>query len=191
MAASPAAAPPTPAATSAAAALPSYPFLIQSTGCVVCCEAILTGPNLIKLGAGCIIHPRARIDSSRGPISIGACNVLEEGSMLRSTGEQGLTVGDNNILRAGCCVEADVGSANVIGQRAHLTQAGSLGDGCSIGPMLVIQWPIANATVLYGGARALHATQRYRADLKAANIDDISAKESLREMLSKTHRLIH
>lgn len=108
-----------PSAMSASA---SVGFLHLGASCVVCSEALLTGPHPIRLGAGCIVHPRARIDSSLGPISIGANNVLEEWATVRAADAQGLTLGDNNVLRVGACVEASIGSGNVVDCRAHVTQ---------------------------------------------------------------------
>ena len=107
---------------SAMSASASVGFLHLGASCVVCSEALLTGPHPIRLGAGCIVHPRARIDSSLGPISIGANNVLEEWATLRAVDAHGLTLGDNNVLRVGACVEASIGSGNVVDCRAHVTQ---------------------------------------------------------------------
>lgn len=106
----------------------SVAFLHLGASCVVCSEALLTGPHPIRLGAGCIVHPRARIDSSLGPITIGANNVLEEWATVRAVDAHGLTLGDNNVLRVGACVEAPIGSGNVVDCRAHVAHGRTHGN---------------------------------------------------------------
>lgn len=240
---------PSPAPVSAAAAAPpSFPFLSMGPGCIVCSEALLTGPHAIKLGAGCIVHPRARLDASLGPVTLGANNVLEEWASVRATDSAGVTVGDYNVLRVGCCVEANVGSANIVECRAHITAgqrttrahtrahiagaggarralgrgavcgpqssfesltmcasagllpvalsppcsaAGGVGDGCVIGPTLQVEWSVPSHSVLVGSGRVLAGTQRHKPEQQAANIEEIKAKEVLRDMLTRTHRLLH
>jgi len=109
-----------------AASAPTYPFLHLSPGCVVVQEALVTGSYPIRLGAGTLVHPRARLDSTRGPLTVGANCILEEGALLSATGEEGITLGDWNLIRVAATVEGNIGHANVVECRAHIT-AGQTG----------------------------------------------------------------
>ena len=60
-----------------------------------------------------------------------------------------------------------------------------------IGPTLVVESVIPSHSVLFGSGRPLHTTQRLKPEQYAANVEEVKAKEVLRDMLTKTHRLLH
>jgi dynactin-6 len=185
--------------TTAATALPtppsssSFPFLTLGVGCVVCSESVIEGPFGVSIGAGSVVHPRATICARFGPVVIGANCVVEEFACIRAPADsaEGIEIGNMNLLRVGCVVEASLGSGNLVDCRARVPAGTGLGSGCVVGPAITIDAPLTDGTILYGSASTANIAQRRRADQFAANIEDIKPKEILREMLSKTHRILH
>lgn len=62
-------------------------------------DTILRGD--VTIGQGCIIHPRATIDASLGPIVIGSDCVVEEMAVIRNRRNETLRIGDGNHFMVG------------------------------------------------------------------------------------------
>lgn len=62
-------------------------------------DTILRGD--VTIGQGCIIHPRATIDASLGPIVIGSDCVVEEMAVIRNRRRDTLRIGDGNYFMVG------------------------------------------------------------------------------------------
>lgn len=70
-------------------------------------DATLAGT--ITIGAGCIVHPRASILATAGPIELGENCVIEELAIIENAGQPGkeeedlvLRIGHNNQFSVGC-----------------------------------------------------------------------------------------
>ena len=70
-------------------------------------DATLAGT--ITIGAGCIVHPRASILATAGPIELGENCVVEELAIIENAGQPGkdeedpvLRIGHNNQFSVGC-----------------------------------------------------------------------------------------
>ncbi|RPB23274.1 hypothetical protein L211DRAFT_857697 [Terfezia boudieri ATCC MYA-4762] len=73
--------------------------------CVIDGTAQLTGTYLIRVGANTIIHPKARLNSSNGPITIGESCIISERCMLQAADTNGLVVGDAVSIECNAVVE--------------------------------------------------------------------------------------
>jgi UDP-N-acetylglucosamine acyltransferase len=105
--------------------------------------AILEGP--IRLGSGCVIHPRARLV---GPLVIGEENQIFDGAVIGGApqhrsdrGEAGrVEVGDRNTFREHVTVHRGtaatgltrIGNQNYLMAGAHVGHDCRLGDGCTL-----------------------------------------------------------
>nr|CAG4643614.1 EOG090X0I48 [Ilyocryptus agilis] len=105
-----------------------------ASGAIVCCECELEGDVII--GSRTVIHPRARIIASAGPIIIGENNIIEEQVQILNIGNEPatMTIGNNNVFEVDCIVESKkIGDNNIIESKAHLGKQTSLTNGCVIG----------------------------------------------------------
>lgn len=187
--------------TTASTALPAPPSstssssLLLRAGCVVCSEATLDSTFPLTIGAGSIVHPKACIQATHGPVSIGAGCILEEWAVVRCTAAnpQGISVGDCSLIRVGAVIEGNVGEGCVIECRAQVGPQASVPPGCVIGPTIVLSdcSDMQSNTILYGSAAALNQTRRRREEQMQANMEEIKPRaQVLAEMLTKTHRIL-
>ena len=113
--------------------LPKAPTSIAPT-CVIADTAVLTGIHLITISANAILHPRARINSTHGPVTIGeGCIVSEKTSIgfLSPTEEDGPL---GMILENDVVVEpAAVVEGRTIGQGTTLEAGSKVCAGAVIG----------------------------------------------------------
>ena len=72
-----------------------------------------------------------------------------------------------------------------------LTSGGSLGDGCVVGAALRVEWSVGSGIVLSSGGSSGGVVSRRRPAQLQANLEEVKAKDVLRDMLAKTHRLVH
>jgi len=73
--------------------------------CIIDGNAQLTGTYLIRVGANTIIHPKARLNSSNGPITIGESCIISERCLLQAADTNGLVVGDAILIECNAIVE--------------------------------------------------------------------------------------
>ena len=73
--------------------------------CVIDGNAQLIGTYLIRIGANTIIHPKARLNSTNGPITIGESCIISERSLLQASDQSGLVVGDAVLIECNAIVE--------------------------------------------------------------------------------------
>lgn len=83
---------------------------------------IVSGPHRhdIDIGVGCVIHPFAEIDATKGPISIGEYCIIDEGAVIvnevssRDNPTRRMTIGDGNHFGPRCNIRcARIGANNV------------------------------------------------------------------------------
>jgi len=138
-------------------------------------------------------------------VKIGANCVLEEWSRVVAPDGSGVSMGDFNLIRVGSQVEGSMGRANIVECRAKLHPGSSIGNGCVVSAGLEVDGTLDDETVLYGSpslassashpstpsARVLGVCQRVKRGQLESNLDEVRPKEILRDMLSKTHRILH
>ncbi|GMR33953.1 hypothetical protein PMAYCL1PPCAC_04148 [Pristionchus mayeri] len=101
---------------------------------VVCNESAITGN--VTIGADSVVHPKAVIRATKGPIIIGERNLIEETALIENTNEDGapLVIGDDNYVEVGAVVRArSIGSRNIFGMQCVVGADVVVTDGCSIG----------------------------------------------------------
>lgn len=75
------------------------------SACVIDGNAQLTGTYLIRIGANTIIHPKARLNSANGPITIGESCIVSERCLLQPSDQGGLVIGDAVLVECNAVVE--------------------------------------------------------------------------------------
>lgn len=158
----------------------------------------------ITVGAGTVVHPRARIDASRGAIVLGDNCLVEERACLVS-GDRGMRIGDGNVFRVACHVASPhIGNCNVLEAGCRVPDTVSLGHFCVIGAGCQVprdygdQQPhgdsevtLRERTVIYGRDADEHTWSGHGIGQQLA----LHAKhlQYLRDTLPTTHklRLIH
>ena len=73
--------------------------------CVIDGGAQLTGTNLIRIGSNTVIHPKARLNSLNGPITVGESCIIGERSLLQAADAEGLAIGDAVLVECNAVVE--------------------------------------------------------------------------------------
>ncbi|KAI9825446.1 MAG: hypothetical protein M1832_001176 [Thelocarpon impressellum] len=148
---------------------PKPPCTIHPTA-IIADTAVLSGTFPVTIGANAVLHPRAKLLSTYGPVSVGAWCVIGERCVVGlssppsaskdiggKVGEEGVVVEDATTLEPGAVVEAKrVGQGSVIDVRARLNPGSSVGAKCKIGPLCVVAEgeSVPDRTVVYhdGGA---------------------------------------
>ncbi|OON14191.1 hypothetical protein X801_10021 [Opisthorchis viverrini] len=121
-------------------------------GAVVCSECELCGE--VVIGAGTIVHPKARIVAEAGLIHIGAFNLIEEQvEIINHTPDTVLKIGDHNVFEVGARCEAmEIGDNNVFEAKSCVGPHMRITNGCVIGAMcsLMSDETLPECTVIYG-----------------------------------------
>lgn len=119
-------------------------------------EAKLSGD--IRVGAGCVIHPKALLLAEGGPILLGRDNIVEEQSIIinrpsPSAPGAAMRIGDSNHFHVGCQVLATaVGNSNAFHVRSEVSEGSVVGNGCVIGAAVKVapNTTVPDATMVYG-----------------------------------------
>jgi len=107
---------------------PPPPFTCHPSA-TLCDSISMTGTFPIYIGANSFLHPRCKLNTQEGPITIGSSCIINERSQLTAPpGANGLIIGDGVLIEVNSIVEAArVGTGCVI-------EVGSrLGKGCVLG----------------------------------------------------------
>ncbi|ORX77778.1 trimeric LpxA-like protein [Anaeromyces robustus] len=129
----------------------------------VCKDIHFDGP--IKLGKGNVIHPKAHLKSSGGPIYIGSYNIFEERVVIINERNDPLNIGDFNLFEVGTIIHnADIGSNCNFQPRAHAESDSKVQDNCIIGPKCLVppKVELPQNTVLYGANKR----RKHKPDVK-------------------------
>lgn len=122
----------TRAATSRPPSAPKPPTTIAPTA-IISETASLTGTHPISLAANSVIHPRAKLVSTYGPVKVGeGCIICEKTSVgILSHGEdstEGVDLGRSVVVEAGAVVEArSVGEGTVVEVGARVGRGAVVG----------------------------------------------------------------
>ncbi|KAI9745557.1 MAG: hypothetical protein M1818_001091 [Claussenomyces sp. TS43310] len=125
---------------------------------VVSDTATLVGTHGIVVRDSTIIHPRARILSAHGPVTIGSSCILSERSCtgLQDAAKdqlEGVIIEDGVVLEVGSVVEARrVGKGSLIEINANIGKGAIIGKHCTIGPLCSVGEGevLPDYTVIYG-----------------------------------------
>ena len=119
--------PPRSRASASTELAPKAPVDFHPT-CIVDGNAVLTGTCLISIGAGTIIHPRAKLNSAYGPIAIGENCIISERCLIQPTDTSGIIIGNTVLIECNAVVEA-----NSIGDGTDIEVGVRIGKGAFIG----------------------------------------------------------
>ena len=120
--------------------------------------AVLTGNHQINIGSKVIVQPRTLLDSTYGPIDVGANTVIAERCTIASTspppqGVSPITVGEGVIIETGATVAAAaVGDFTIIGVQAKIGKRARIGANCKVaqGVTVRIEDEITDNTIVWG-----------------------------------------
>jgi dynactin-6 len=114
---------------------------------VIADNAALTGTNLISIGLHTVIHPRTKLNSTYGPITIGSNCIISERSQIgfqsppSSSLTEGVFIENGVVVEAGAIVEArKIGEGSVVEVNARIGKGAILGK---------VFWPLFGPDVLY------------------------------------------
>ena len=121
--------------------LPKAPTALSPT-CVIADTVVLTGAHLITISANVIIHPRARINSTYGPVTIDEGCIVSEKALIGLTSAAETDSNNSNsepptvgvVLEPDVVVEpAAVVEGSKIGQGSTLEAGSRVGAGAILG----------------------------------------------------------
>ena len=147
----------------------------------------------VTIKSGTIVHPRAKMDASLGPITVGENCIIEENVQLVS-GPSGMMIGDGNMFRVGCRVSAPmIGNCNVFEARSKVFRSVCVSNFCVIGAACTIGAntdeleSLTERAVIWGSASSMRVWGGDGAGQQLA----MHAKQQqyLREQLPKHHKL--
>ncbi|KAI1436526.1 trimeric LpxA-like protein [Xylaria sp. CBS 124048] len=106
-------------------------------------SALLAGTHTINISSESVIHPRAKIDSSKGRITIGRRCIVHERTTIGAVSadptpiesRDGVVIGDYATVEVGAVIES---GGTVIGEGCHVGVASQIGKGAKLGKHSVI-----------------------------------------------------
>ncbi|KAI1766930.1 trimeric LpxA-like protein [Hypoxylon sp. FL1150] len=149
-----------------------------SSSIIISDSALLAGTHTINISSESVVHPRARLDSSNGRITIGRRCIVHERTSIGaasadpkpSESRDGVVLSDYATVEVGAVIESGgtmIGEGCLIGVGCKIGKGAKLGKHCTLTPKSVIQpWEVVpDFTVIYSnGTRRLD--KRGVADLK-------------------------
>ncbi|PQE33554.1 transferase hexapeptide domain-containing protein [Rutstroemia sp. NJR-2017a WRK4] len=138
---------------------PPKPPTSLSSSVTIPDHASLIGTNLITIHSHTVLHPRAKLNSSFAPITIGSQCIISErssvGMLHFPSPEQaaGVTMENYVVVEVGAVVEASrIGEGTIIEVNARVGRGAVLGKHCKIGPLCEVadDEVIPDYTVIYG-----------------------------------------
>ncbi|KAA8910247.1 trimeric LpxA-like protein [Sphaerosporella brunnea] len=115
------------------------PPAILSPTILISDVAQLTGTHLIRVGNHTAVHPRCRINSSAGPITIGDYCILNERTQIIAPDERGIVLENYVVVETNAVVEAQrVGEGSVIEVGAKIGKGAVVGKNCKFTPLTTV-----------------------------------------------------
>ncbi|AEO58937.1 hypothetical protein MYCTH_2306711 [Thermothelomyces thermophilus ATCC 42464] len=114
-----------------------------SSSIVIADSAVLTGTHPITIHSESVVHPRARLDSLAGRVTIGRRCVVHERATVGAVGASGrvteaaVTLADYVTVEVGAAVEAGdtfIGEGTVVGVGAKVGAGAVIGKHCTLTP---------------------------------------------------------
>lgn len=113
-------------------------------------SAVLTGHHTINISSESVVHPRAKLDSSNGRVTIGRRCIVHERSSIGAApsnpapgdSRDGVTIHDYSTIEVGAVIEAGgtvVGEGSVVGVGSRVSKGAKLGkvSGCLSVPSML------------------------------------------------------
>ena len=110
-----------------------------SSSITIADSALLTGSNPIIISSESVIHPRAKLDSLGGKITIGRRCIIHERTTIGAIGtegrvtENGVTLGDYVTVEIGAAIEAGdtiIGDGSIVGVGSKIGRGANVGKVC-------------------------------------------------------------
>ncbi|KAF3061568.1 putative trimeric-like protein [Daldinia childiae] len=133
-----------------------------SSSITIADSALLAGNHTINISSETVIHPRAKLDSSNGRITIGRRCIVHERTSIGATSadptpsesRDGVVVSDYVTIEVGVVLESGgtmIGEGCLVGVGCRVGKGARLGKHCTLTPHSVIQpWEIVpDFTVVY------------------------------------------
>ena len=130
-----------------------------STAVIIADNAVLTGTHPIRIGAHTVVHPRCRLNSTNGPITIGEFCILSERSVLVPADRHGLVVEDYVVIETNAVVEA-----RVVGEGSMVEIGTRVGKAAVVGKVRFFSLSGEGGMGVEGGLRARHALHKFKLD---------------------------
>ncbi|KAK4187227.1 trimeric LpxA-like protein [Podospora australis] len=114
-----------------------------SSSITIADSAILTGTSLITISSESVVHPRAKLDSLAGRVTIGRRCVVHERTTLGAIGttgkvtEHAVTLGDYVTVEVGASIEAGntiIGEGTTVGVACKIGAGAVIGKNCTLTP---------------------------------------------------------
>ncbi|KAI1472909.1 trimeric LpxA-like protein [Daldinia caldariorum] len=133
-----------------------------SSSIIIADSALLTGNHTINISGETVIHPRAKLDSSNGRITIGRRCIIHERTSIGaasadptpSESRDGVFISDCANIEVGAVLESGgtlIGEGCLVGVGCRVGKGARLGKHCTLTPHSVIKpWEIVpDFTVVY------------------------------------------
>ena len=112
---------------------PKTPTSLHSS-IVIADNASMTGTNLVTLGPNTVIHPRARINSLFGPVTVGSTCIVSERCQIGLQSPPLLEQKDGVVIEKGVLIEVGaVVEAKHIGEGSVIEINAKVGKGAVVG----------------------------------------------------------
>ncbi|KAI1801299.1 trimeric LpxA-like protein [Daldinia bambusicola] len=133
-----------------------------SSSIIIADSALLTGNHTINISSETVIHPRAKLDSSNGRITIGRRCIVHERTSIGaasadptpSESRDGVVISDYANIEVGAVLESGgtlIGEGCLVGVGCRVGKGARLGKHCTLTPHTIIKpWEIVpDFTVVY------------------------------------------
>ncbi|KAI2610079.1 trimeric LpxA-like protein [Hypoxylon fragiforme] len=133
-----------------------------SSSITIADSALLTGNHTINISSESVVHPRAKLDSSNGRITIGRRCIVHERTSIGaasadprpSESRDGVVISDYVTVEVGAILESGgtfIGEGCLIGVGCKIGKGAKLGKHCTFTPQTVIQpgEVVPDFTVIY------------------------------------------
>ena len=165
---------------------------------LICDKAVLQGT--ITVGAGSVIHPRARLRavSPSSSVVIGVQCVVSEDAVVEAVGESAcVTVGNWVVLESRAVVRGSVGHASWLRCGCEVTESGAVGRGCEVGVGVRVDGKVEDGSLLRltdggeqrretGGIEQQQVREREKRHMDHAH----TLLTADRQLLSKHHKMV-
>ncbi|KAI0382187.1 trimeric LpxA-like protein [Hypomontagnella monticulosa] len=149
-----------------------------SSSIIIADSALLTGNHTINISSESVVHPRAKLDSSNGRITIGRRCIIHERTSIGalsldprpSESRDGVVISDYATIEVGAVLESGgtmIGEGCLVGVGCRVGKGAKLGKHCTLTPQSVISPGeiVPDFTVVYSNGTR-RADKRGVADLK-------------------------
>lgn len=149
-----------------------------SSSLVIADSVALLGHHTINISSESVVHPRAKLDSSNGRITVGRRCIIHERTLLGAPSEDktpvdsrdGVVLSDYVTVDVGAVIEAGgttIGDFSTIGVGCRVGRGAKLGKHCTLTPRSIILpgERVPDFTVVYSNG-SQRTDKRHVADLK-------------------------